>query len=303
MSLRDHRARSAQVAGLDLEPQPFVVARLAKLSARVHERFLAVVRLEVKLLLRTGLSLHLLLVLVVLAALASAILGALPASSTPAQEDPDQPAVVVIGAPGLTLADLSPGEDVLDLGSGGGLDVLLSARRVGPTGTATGLDMTDEMLELARRNQAEAGIANARFVRGRIEAIPLDDASVDVVISNCVINLAGDKNKVLAEASRVLKPGGLFVLGDVIPRKVSALTDAMALLRFGSEEGFTWPALKGLVRTRFSNYWQLRKSLGLERYDEGEITAKIEAVGFSVQRARSNIGHNAKRMTFLAHAR
>jgi SAM-dependent methyltransferase len=102
---------------------------------------------------------------------------------------------------------------------------------------------------------------------------------------------------------KLLKPGGLFVLGDVIPRKVSALTDAMALLRFGSEEGFTWQALKGLVRTRFSNYWQLRKSLGLERYDEGEITAKLEAAGFAVQRARSNIGHNAKRMTFLAHAR
>jgi SAM-dependent methyltransferase len=102
---------------------------------------------------------------------------------------------------------------------------------------------------------------------------------------------------------KLLKPGGLFVLGDVIPRQVSALTDAMALLRFGAEEGFYWQALKGLVRTRFSNYWQLRKSLGLERYEEGEITAKLEAAGFTVQRARSNIGHNAKRMTFLAHAR
>jgi len=102
---------------------------------------------------------------------------------------------------------------------------------------------------------------------------------------------------------KLLKPGGLFVLGDVIPRKVSALTDALALLRFGSEEGFTWQALKGLVRTRFSNYWRLRKSLGLERYDEGEITAKLEGAGFTVQRSRSNIGHNAKRMTFLAHAR
>jgi len=88
----------------------------------------------------------------------------------------------------------------------------------------------------------------------------------------------------------------------VIPRKVSALTDALALLRFGSQEGFYWQALKGLVRTRFSDYWKLRKSIGLERYDEGEITAKLESAGFTVQRSRSNIGHNAKRMTFLAHS-
>jgi arsenite methyltransferase len=175
------------------------------------------------------------------------------------------------------IADLHEGETVLDLGSGAGADVLISARRVGPAGRAIGLDMTDEMLELGRANARAAGVANADFVKGYIEDIPLPDASVDVVISNCVINLAVDKPTVLAEAARVLKPGGRFAVSDVIadPDMDGATREDM--------EQWTGCVAGALTRTEFE---RALAAAGLTDIEVNETHRVHEHAGSAIVRAR-----------------
>lgn len=174
------------------------------------------------------------------------------------------------------LAELRAGEDVLDLGSGGGLDVLLSARRVTPGGTAYGVDMTPEMLELAERHRTEAGVENARFLRGSIEAVPLPDASVDVVISNCVINLSTDKRAALAEAHRVLRPGGRLAIADIV------------MLR----------EIPGVLRS-VTGLWS---ACGAGALSEGEYLALLRQAGFAEARVRVIREHAREELTQTVEA-
>jgi ubiquinone/menaquinone biosynthesis C-methylase UbiE len=198
------------------------------------------------------------------------------------EQIPDTAALASLGCGNPTaVAELHEGETVLDLGSGGGLDVLLSAKRVGPTGLAYGLDMTDEMLALARENQQKAGIENVQWLRGHIEEIPLPADSVDVVISNCVINLSGDKPRVLAEAARVLRPGGRFAVSDVIAdENMDDVTKA-------DMQAYTGCIAGALTRAEFE---QILTSAGFADIEIQETHRVHEFAGSAIIRARMPAG-------------
>jgi SAM-dependent methyltransferase len=204
--------------------------------------------------------------------------GAQLYSGTDRDQLPDAAKLASLGCGNPTaVAELHEGETVLDLGSGGGIDVLLSARRVGPTGKAYGLDMTEEMLDLARRNQRQAGVENVEFMKGTIEDVPLPDDSIDVVISNCVINLSGDKPAVLREAARVLRPGGRFAVSDVVadPEMDEATRADM--------EQWTGCIAGALTRERFE--LELA-SAGFEEIEIVETHRVHEQAGSAIVRAR-----------------
>jgi arsenite methyltransferase len=195
-----------------------------------------------------------------------------------ASDEPDGGVSSALGCGVPTaVADLHEGEVVLDLGSGAGEDVLLSARRVGPSGRAIGLDMTDEMLELARAAAREAGVTNAKFVKGYLEEIPLEGASVDVVISNCVINLAADKTRVLREASRVLRPGGRFAVADIVA------DDDMDEATRSDMQQWTGCIAGALTRSR---YEEALAASGLVDVEIRETHRVHPAAGSSIIRAR-----------------
>jgi ubiquinone/menaquinone biosynthesis C-methylase UbiE len=195
------------------------------------------------------------------------------------EQIPDTAALASLGCGNPTaVADLHEGETVLDLGSGGGIDVLLSAKRVGPTGLAYGLDMTDEMLALARENQIKAGVENVHWLRGHIEEIPLPAGTVDVVISNCVINLSGDKPRVLAEAARVLRPGGRFAVSDVIA------DENMDDVTREDMQAYTGCIAGALTRAEFE---QILVSAGFEDIQIQETHRVHEFAGSAIIRART----------------